>query len=225
VLAEALPGRQLLLIHPREDFVARGQQLSVPCALVNTVSSSPRTRSRGFFVRQPLAGLGEYEHPGKPFVSGQPLLAQYRRPAPRLGEHDPAAIASEWRSAGRPQPPPASPLSQIKVISFGMVIAGALCATALELGADVVKIESPAGPDSVRRTRFGDPAVHEPTGADTSAAFAYFNRSVRSVALDMKQPESVALVLGLASVAHVVIENYDPDAWSAGASATRRSPR
>ena len=186
-------------------------------------ASSPRTvqpRSRGFFVRAPLAALGEFDVPGQPFVSGQPLLAQYRRPAPRLGEHDPAAIAGEWRSAPRPRTGPPRPLSGIKVISFGMVIAGAVCATALaELGADVIKIESPTVPDSTRRLRLGEPAVHEPSGMDTSPMFANFNRSVRSLALDMKQPESVDLVLRLASVADVVLENFGPDVlerWGIG---------
>ena len=160
--------------------------------------------------------------PGQPFVSEQPLLAQYRRPAPRLGEHDPAAIAREWRSAAhvRSQPRPAGPLSGLKVISFGMVIAGAVCATLLaELGADVVKIESPTVPDSVRRIRMGDPAITEPSGAPTSPMFASYNRSVRSLALDMKQPESVDLVLRLASAADVVIENFGPDVverWGIG---------
>jgi benzylsuccinate CoA-transferase BbsF subunit len=106
------------------------------------------------------------------------------------------------------------------VISFGMVIAGALCATALaELGADVIKIESPAVADSTRRIRMGDRAIHEPSGVDVSPMFANFNRSVRSLALDMKQPESVDLVLRLASVADVVIENYGPDVlerWGIG---------
>ncbi len=87
----------------REDFVSRGQALSVPCSLVNTVgqfTADAQPRSRGFFVRQPVAGLGEFDVPGQPFVSTEPLLAQYRRPAPRLGEHDAAAIAREWRAAG-----------------------------------------------------------------------------------------------------------------------------
>ena len=212
-----------ILAMGREDFVARAQELSVPCALVNTVgqfTQDPHPRSRGFFVRQPVAGLGEFDVPGQPFVSGQPLLAQYRRPAPRLGEDDPAAIAREWRSAGRSEPPSASPLSHLKVISFGMVIAGALCATALaELGADVIKIESPAVPDSTRRIRMNDPAIHEPSGVDVAPIFANFNRSVRSLALDMKRPESVDLVLQLAGVADVVIENYGPDVlerWGVG---------
>ncbi len=207
----------------REDFVARGQELSVPCALVNTIgqfTQDPQPRSRGFFVRAPLAALGEFDVPGQPFVSGPPLLAQYRRPAPRLGEHDPAAIAGEWRSAPRPRTDPPRPLSGIKVISFGMVIAGALAGTALaELGADVIKIESPTVPDTTRRLRQGGPAVHEPSGVETSPAFANFNRSVRSLALDMKQPESVDLVLRLARVADVVLENYGPDVlerWGIG---------
>ena len=207
----------------REDFVTRAQELSVPCALVNTVgqfTQDPQPRSRGFFVRKPLAGLGEFDVPGKPFLSGQPLLAQYRRPSPRLGQDDPAAIAAEWRSAQRPQASPATPLSQLKVISFGMVIAGAVCATALaELGADVIKIESPTVPDSTRRLRLGEAAIHEPSGMDTSPMFANFNRSVRSLALDMKQPESVDLVLRLAAEADVVIENFGPDVlerWGVG---------
>ena len=207
----------------REDFVSRAQQLGVPSSLINTVgqfAQDRQPRSRSFFVREPLAGRGEFEVPGKPFLSSEPLLAQYRRPAPRLGEHDPTAIASEWRSAGRPQPPVARPLSGLKVISFGMVIAGAVCATTLaELGADVIKIESPVMPDSVRRIRMADPAVQEPSGAPTSPMFASYNRSVRSLALDMKQPGSVDLVLRLARVADVVIENFSPgvlERWGIG---------
>ena len=101
-----------------------------------------------------------------------------------------------------------------------MVIAGAVCATALaELGADVIKIESPTVPDTTRRLRLGEAAVHEPSGMETSPMFANFNRSVRSLALDMKQPESVDLVLRLASVADVVLENFGPDVlerWGVG---------
>ena len=101
-----------------------------------------------------------------------------------------------------------------------MVIAGALCATALaELGADVIKIESPTVPDMTRKLRLVESAIYEPSGVETSPVFANFNRSVRSLALDMKQPESVDLVLRLVSVADVVIENYGPDVlerWGIG---------
>jgi crotonobetainyl-CoA:carnitine CoA-transferase CaiB-like acyl-CoA transferase len=207
----------------REDFVSRGQQLGVPCALVNTVGQftrDPHPRSRGFFVRQRLPGLGDFELPGRPFLSTRPLLGQYRRPAPRLGEHDAAEIARQWQSADRNRTATRS-LTGIRAISFGTAIAGALCGTALaELGADVVKIESPSRPDNLRRLWGpGDPAVHEPSGADTSPMFANFNRTTRSLALDMKQPASVELFLRLAQAADVIIENYGPGVmrrWGVG---------
>ena len=206
--------RPLIAAMSREDFVTRGQQLGLPCTLVNTIgqfADDQQPRSRGFFVRRPLAGLGEFDLPGEPFRCTEQVLAQYRRPAPRLGETDPAAVARQWREPAPPAPAPA-PLSGIRVISFGTAIAGALSGTALaDLGADVVKIESPGRPDNLRRLRApGDPVIHEPSGADTSPMFANFNRTARSVALDMKDPSSVALFLRLAGAADVIVENYAP---------------
>jgi crotonobetainyl-CoA:carnitine CoA-transferase CaiB-like acyl-CoA transferase len=198
----------------REDFVAAGQQLGLPCTVVNTVGDfvdDVQPRSRGFFVRTELAGLGEFDLPGEPFRCNERVLAQYRRPAPRLGESDADEIARQWREPPPPAPVP-GPLSGIRAISFGTAIAGALSGTALaELGADVVKIESPARPDNLRRLWAPeDPVVHEPSGADTSPMFANFNRTTRSVALDMKDPDSVALFLRLAAAADVIVENYAP---------------
>jgi crotonobetainyl-CoA:carnitine CoA-transferase CaiB-like acyl-CoA transferase len=206
--------RPLVAAMSREDFVVRGQQLGLPCTVVNTVGDfvdDTQPRSRGFFVRTELAGLGEFDLPGEPFRCTERVLAQYRRPAPRLGESDAAEIARQWREPPPPAPVP-GPLSGIRAISFGTAIAGALSGTALaELGADVVKIESPARADNLRRLWAPeDPVVHEPSGADTSPMFANFNRTTRSVALDMKDPESVALFLRLAAAADVIVENYAP---------------
>jgi crotonobetainyl-CoA:carnitine CoA-transferase CaiB-like acyl-CoA transferase len=206
--------RPLVAAMSREDFVVRGQQLGLPCTVVNTVGDfvdDIQPRTRGFFVRKPLAGLGEFDLPGEPFRCAERVLAQYRRPAPRLGESDAAEIARQWREPPPPAPVPGR-LSGIRAISFGTAIAGALSGTALaELGADVVKIESPARADNLRRLWAPeDPAVHEPSGADTSPMFANFNRTTRSVALDMKDPESVALFLRLAAAADVIVENYAP---------------
>jgi crotonobetainyl-CoA:carnitine CoA-transferase CaiB-like acyl-CoA transferase len=206
--------RPLVAAMSREDFVVRGQQLGLPCTVVNTVGDfvdDTQPRSRGFFVRTELAGLGEFDLPGEPFRCTERVLAQYRRPAPRLGESDAAEIARQWREPPPPAPVP-GPLNGIRAISFGTAIAGALSGTALaELGADVVKIESPARADNLRRLWAPeDPVVHEPSGADTSPMFANFNRTTRSVALDMKDPESVALFLRLAAAADVIVENYAP---------------
>jgi crotonobetainyl-CoA:carnitine CoA-transferase CaiB-like acyl-CoA transferase len=206
--------RPLIAAMSREDFFVRGQQLGLPCTVINTVGDfvdDQQPRSRGFFVRRELGGLGEFDLPGEPFRCTERVLDQYRRPAPRLGSSSAAEIADQWREPGPAAPVP-GPLSGIRVISFGTAIAGALSGTALaELGADVVKIESPARPDNLRRLWAPeDPVVHEPSGADTSPMFANFNRTTRSVALDMKDPASVALFLRLAAVADVIVENYAP---------------
>src|SRR5579859_4874297 len=206
--------RPLIAAMSREDFFVRGQRLGLPCTVINTVGDfvdDQQPRSRGFFVRRSLAGVGETDLPGEPFRCTERVLDQYRRPAPGLGSSSLAEIAEEWR-APAPAAPVPGPLSGIRAISFGTAIAGALSGTALaELGADVVKIESPARPDNLRRLWApGEPVVHEPSGADTSPMFAKFNRTTRSVALDMKDPASVALFLRLAAAADVIIENYAP---------------
>ncbi|MGH3188183.1 MAG: CoA transferase, partial [Streptosporangiaceae bacterium] len=206
--------RPLIAAMSREDFFVRGQQLGLPCTVINTVGDfvdDQQPRSRGFFVRTELAGLGEFDLPGEPFRCTERVLDQYRRPAPALGEAEIAEIARSWQDPAPPAPVP-GPLSGIRAISFGTAIAGALSGTALaELGADVVKIESPTRPDNLRRLWApGDPVVHEPSGADTSPMFANFNRTTRSVALDMKDPASVDLFLRLAAVADVIVENYAP---------------
>jgi benzylsuccinate CoA-transferase BbsF subunit len=215
--------RPLIAAMRREDFVSRGQELGLPCGLINTLGqfvSDPQPRSRGFFVRSQLADLGEFDLPGQPFRSTQQILAQYRRPSPRLGEEDATEIAREWQEPAQTGPVP-GPLSGIRVISFGTAIAGALSGTALaELGADVVKIESPSRPDNLRRLWApGSPVIHEPSGGDTSPMFANFNRTTRSVALDMKDPANVELFLRLAGAADVIVENYGPgvmNRWGVG---------
>jgi crotonobetainyl-CoA:carnitine CoA-transferase CaiB-like acyl-CoA transferase len=206
--------RPLIAAMSREDFFVRGQQLGLPCTVINTVGDfvdDQQPRSRGFFVRRELAGLGDFDLPGEPFRCTERVLDQYRRPAPRLGSTDAGEVVREWREPAPPAPVPGL-LSGIRVISFGTAIAGALSGTALaELGADVVKIESPARPDNLRRLWAPeDPVVHEPSGADTSPMFANFNRTTRSVALDMKDPSSVDLFLRLAAAADVIVENYAP---------------
>jgi crotonobetainyl-CoA:carnitine CoA-transferase CaiB-like acyl-CoA transferase len=199
----------------REDFIQAGQRRGVPCGLVNTVGqfvSDPQPRSRGFFVPVQVGDVGTFDMPGMPFRSSATLLMQYRRPAPVKGQDEPAEIVKEWRK------PPAAhawpqPLANMRVLSFGIAIVGALGAMALaELGADVVKIESPAHPDNLRGISLpGEPVVTEPSGADTCPMFANCNRSVRSLALDMKEPGSIELFMRLLAAADVVLENFGPD--------------
>lgn len=95
-----------------------------------------------------------------------------------------------------------APLDGVRVLEIGIAMAGPYCAMLLgDLGADVVKIERPDGGDESRNW----PPFF---GAGESHYFLAANRNKRSVAVDLKRPEGVAIVSRLAAVADVLVENY-----------------
>ncbi|HEX4834050.1 MAG TPA: CoA transferase [Trebonia sp.] len=101
--------------------------------------------------------------------------------------------------AGRP-----GPLSGLLVADFSRVLAGPYCTMLLaDLGADVIKVESPAGDD----TRSWVPPV---TDDNVSTYFLAINRNKRSVALDLKQDHDLALARALAGRADVFVQNFKP---------------
>lgn len=96
------------------------------------------------------------------------------------------------------------PLESIRVVDFSRVLAGPMASQIMaELGAEVIKVE---------RTGSGDESrLFEPRFDDgVSAYFSAFNRSKRSVTLDLKQEEGRALARRLAATADAVIENFMP---------------
>lgn len=101
-------------------------------------------------------------------------------------------------------PPAAAPLDGIKVADFSRVLAGPFATMMLaDFGADVIKVESPAGDD----TRAWVPPVDE-HGAGTY--FSSVNRNKRSVVCDLRTEEGLAQALDIALAADVVIENFRP---------------
>ena len=106
------------------------------------------------------------------------------------------------------QPPTPGALDGLRVLDLSRVLAGPWSAQNLaDLGADVVKVESPDGGDDTRK--WGPPFVTDPTSGRRDAAY-YFatNRNKRSIAVDFRQPEGLALVLDLVKEADIVIENF-----------------
>ncbi|THE66329.1 CoA transferase [Salinadaptatus halalkaliphilus] len=96
------------------------------------------------------------------------------------------------------------PLSGFNVVDCGQAIAGPLCGTYLaDLGADVVKIESPDG-DVYRANR------REKNGTQFNPAFEQYNRSKRSLCLDLKVDEGRALIHDLLKEADVFVQNWPP---------------
>ncbi len=88
------------------------------------------------------------------------------------------------------------------VLDFTRVLAGPFCTMTLaDLGARVIKIESPEGDEARGMGPFAN---------GHSLYFASINRGKESVALNLKHCEAAELALQLASRADVVIENYRP---------------
>lgn len=94
------------------------------------------------------------------------------------------------------------PLQGVKVLDFTRVLAGPY-ATALmaDLGAEVIKVESPAG-DEYRQVG--------PFKGSESALFQTVNRGKRSIALDLKDPEDLEVARALAAQSDVLVENFRP---------------
>jgi len=103
---------------------------------------------------------------------------------------------------------PLRPLSGIRVVELGRLVAAPLAAQILaDLGADVVKVEHPGG-DEYRR--YGPSFLAEPDGSPSqlSSGFISNNRNKRSIAIDFSAPEGMDLVARLAEQADVFIENF-----------------
>jgi len=98
-----------------------------------------------------------------------------------------------------------APLTGLRVIELARILAGPwLGQTLADLGADVVKVESPAGDD----TRSWGPPFIESGGEKTAAYFHACNRGKRSVVIDFATAEGRERVLELVATADVLVENF-----------------
>ena len=98
---------------------------------------------------------------------------------------------------------PTGPLSGLLVADFSRVLAGPYATMLLaDLGAEVIKVEAPAGDD----TRAWAPPVRD----GVSTYYLAVNRNKRSVVLDLKDDVDVVLARELAGRADVMIENFRP---------------
>jgi crotonobetainyl-CoA:carnitine CoA-transferase CaiB-like acyl-CoA transferase len=97
-----------------------------------------------------------------------------------------------------------APLAGIDVVDFSRVLAGPLVAMTLgDLGADVIKVESPLG-DDTRRWK-------PPQDARGRAAYHHTaNRNKRSIVLDLKSDVDLELARRLCEHADVVVSNFLP---------------
>ena len=97
------------------------------------------------------------------------------------------------------------PYEGLKVLDLSRILAGPwIGQTLADMGADVVKIEAPAGDDT---RRWGPPFI-ERDGEKTAAYYFACNRGKRSIIANLKDADDLAAVQKLAAQADVVIQNY-----------------
>lgn len=94
------------------------------------------------------------------------------------------------------------PLAGLRVLDLTRVLAGPFCTALLaDLGAEIIKLEPPAGDDY---------RAIGPFLAGESALFTLMNRGKDSIVIDLKQPEGQALAAAIAARCDVVVENFRP---------------
>jgi crotonobetainyl-CoA:carnitine CoA-transferase CaiB-like acyl-CoA transferase len=100
---------------------------------------------------------------------------------------------------------PNGPLAGLRVIELARILAGPWAGQTLaDLGAEVIKVESPAGDDT---RNWGPPFIDREGGA-FAAYFHSCNRGKQSVVVDLATDEGQATLHALLSEADVLIENF-----------------
>ncbi|WP_160286173.1 CaiB/BaiF CoA transferase family protein [Pseudomonas knackmussii] len=95
------------------------------------------------------------------------------------------------------------PLASLKILDFSTLLPGPFASLLLaDMGAEVLRVESPTRMDLVR--------VLPPHDDGVSASHAYLNRNKRSIALDLKRPEAVEVVKQLVREYDIVLEQFRP---------------
>src|SRR5687767_7101063 len=96
------------------------------------------------------------------------------------------------------------PLSGLRVLDLSRILSGPFCTMNLgDMGAEVIKVEEPGAGDDTRA--FGPPFVN-----GVSTYFLSINRNKKSLAVNLKSKDGLALVVALAARSDVVVENFRP---------------
>src|SRR6478752_5741553 len=95
------------------------------------------------------------------------------------------------------------PLAGVRVVDLTRVLSGPFCSMLLgDLGADIIKVETPGEGDTVR---------HQGAGRDgLSWYFANYNRNKRSITLNLRSDEGRDILARLIARSDVLIDNYRP---------------
>ncbi len=196
-----------------DELMAAGAEFGFPIAALLTpaeVLVAEHFVQTGALVDVPVAGAGSVRLPNG-FVTVDGARAALRRPAPRPGADDAlldepqaaAILGGNATGAGVV----ARPLEGLRVLDLGVIVVGAETGRLLaDMGAEVIKIESPAFSDGARQSFDPGPI---------SASFAYGHRGKLSLGLDLRSPEGKALFRQLVAASDVVLSNFKPGTMTA----------
>ena len=177
---------------PLERWLAdlRAADIAVePAYPLGGMLSHPEVRANGYVTEIDDPVLGPTIQPNVPFHTDADLPAP--RPAPRLGEGGDADWSPPPAVVGN-NGQPAEVLSGVRVVDFGMFLAGPMGPSMMgDMGADVIKVEALTGD----RIRF----MHR--------YYQAASRSKRSIALDLTKPEAQPILARLLKWAEAVHHN------------------
>ena len=207
----------------REEVYHRGQALGVPLAPMydaEGVANSRQTAAREFLVEVEHPEIGKLRIP-QPSYRFSETPWRFRRPAPRLGEHN-RLLAEEKlglkledsRVKGVIQSSelPNSrffDLSNIRIIDFSWAWAGPYGTMLLAfMGAEVIKVESMSRLDHSRvRSLIAGPSYG---GVNQPGPFNELNLSKKSLTVKLSEPRGLDIIRRLVKVSDLVTCNFRP---------------
>lgn len=163
-----------------------------PAVPLGVIFDDEQCNANGYVVEVDDPDFGRVRQAGIPFTTSPP--SSHIRPAPRLGAHTDEVLGERRHAPSTPSSATHRhhPLEGLKVLDFGMYLAGPIAPMLLgDLGADVIKVEPPAG-DFMRFVE---------------RVFAGCQRNKRDIALDVKNPASRPVIEALVASADVVHHN------------------
>ena len=178
---------------PRDEWLSLLEQGDCPAGPLGERDmwlDHPQIQANGLRVELDDPERGQVVMPGAPVVMTR-TPSRVCTPAPSLGQHD--ADVRPWPPRPLPTGQPADsgrgPLAGVRVLDLGTILAGPYAGALLtELGADVVKVEAPAG-DPFREPGF------------------LFNRGMRGLAIDLSSTAARAGFYALVRGADAVLDN------------------
>jgi crotonobetainyl-CoA:carnitine CoA-transferase CaiB-like acyl-CoA transferase len=189
-------------------LVAEGQSQGVPISAVldpAQILASDHFQTVGAVTHAELVpGVHSTIPTGYYSVNGQHI--GFRAPAPPAGVHD-ARWYAEAATIAAPAKSGPRPFDGLRIIDLGVIVAGGELSRLFgDLGAEVIKVESPAYPDGLRQARVGEAM---------SESFAWTHRNNLAFGLDLRSTAGQQVFSRLVTDADAVFANFKPGTLAA----------